>query len=231
MESTLDDAPTVNGVPLAGPFIGDIQATHRFISPRMFRSDFFEFFSKVHPGVPALMYLPLVAFVLWHGARVSSPGVLGGTFVGGFLIWTLTEYLLHRFYFHIDPRTPVRKWLYFYSHGIHHQYPDDFYRLVMPPLLSAIPAGLFWALVRATLPASVVPGLFAGFACGYVYYDYVHFATHHVKPPRAAWLAPIATVMKEQRRRHMRHHFQDHDRGFGVSMPLWDHVFGTHEGP
>jgi dihydroceramide fatty acyl 2-hydroxylase len=36
--------------------------------------------------------------------------------------------------------------------------------------------------------------------------------------------------MKEQRRRHMKHHFQDHTVGFGVSMPLWDHVFGTHEG-
>ena len=26
---------------------------------------------------------------------------------------------------------------------------------------------------------------------------------------------------------HMRHHFQDDTRGFGVSSPFWDHVFGT----
>jgi sterol desaturase/sphingolipid hydroxylase (fatty acid hydroxylase superfamily) len=25
----------------------------------------------------------------------------------------------------------------------------------------------------------------------------------------------------------MRHHFQDHRYGFGVSSPLWDVVFGT----
>jgi sterol desaturase/sphingolipid hydroxylase (fatty acid hydroxylase superfamily) len=26
---------------------------------------------------------------------------------------------------------------------------------------------------------------------------------------------------------HMRHHFQDDTRGFGVSAPFWDRAFGT----
>ena len=26
---------------------------------------------------------------------------------------------------------------------------------------------------------------------------------------------------------HMRHHFQDDTKGFGVSAPFWDYVFGT----
>jgi dihydroceramide fatty acyl 2-hydroxylase len=25
----------------------------------------------------------------------------------------------------------------------------------------------------------------------------------------------------------MRHHFQDHESGFGISAPFWDHVFRT----
>ena len=25
----------------------------------------------------------------------------------------------------------------------------------------------------------------------------------------------------------MRHHFQDDERGFGISAPYWDRVFGT----
>jgi sterol desaturase/sphingolipid hydroxylase (fatty acid hydroxylase superfamily) len=29
------------------------------------------------------------------------------------------------------------------------------------------------------------------------------------------------------RERHMRHHFQDETRGFGISAPYWDDVFGT----
>ncbi|MDB4930345.1 MAG: fatty acid hydroxylase [Myxococcaceae bacterium] len=230
MQTTIEEIPTVHGQPLASPSIGDIEATHRFAMPRMFRNEFLEFFSKVHPAVPAAMYVPVTAFFAWRSVATAGALVAAATLFAGFMLWTLAEYLLHRFYFHIPPTTPVRKWLYFYSHGIHHQYPDDFYRLVMPPLLSAVPAAIFYAAFRATLPAAWVPGLFAGFAAGYLYYDYVHFATHHVKPPRAAWLSPIANVMKEQRRRHMKHHFQDHTKGFGVSMPLWDHVFGTHEG-
>jgi dihydroceramide fatty acyl 2-hydroxylase len=64
---------------------------------------------------------------------------------------------------------------------------------------------------------------------GYLGYDYIHFAVHHVRPPRAAWLAPVARWFKASRRRHLRHHFDDHARGFGVSTSLWDHVFGTHD--
>ena len=37
-------------------------------------------------------------------------------------------------------------------------------------------------------------------------------------PPRAGRLL---------RELHMRHHFQDHTRGFGVSAPFWDYVFRT----
>ena len=33
---------------------------------------------------------------------------------------------------------------------------------------------------------------------------------------------------KRLREHHMRHHFQDHSAGYGVSSPLWDHVFRTY---
>jgi sterol desaturase/sphingolipid hydroxylase (fatty acid hydroxylase superfamily) len=230
VQSTVEETPVIDGSPLAGPFIGDINATHRFVHPRMFRSDFMEFFSKVHPAVPAFMFVPVIAFTAWRAAALGGAPIALGTLAAGFVFWTLTEYLLHRFYFHLAPTTTVRKWLYFYSHGIHHQYPDDFYRLLMPPILSVGAAALFYGLFALALPPAMASGLFAGFVLGYLYYDYVHFATHFAKPPRAAWLSPIANMMKEQRRRHMKHHFQDHTKGFGVSMPLWDHVFGTHEG-
>ena len=229
VQTMAEETPVIDGSPLAGPYIGDINATHRFVHPRMFRSDFVEFFSKVHPAVPGILFVPVVGFFAWRSATLAGAPLMAGTLLGGFLFWTLMEYVLHRFYFHLAPTTNLRKWLYFYSHGIHHQYPDDYYRLLMPPILSVGAASLFYGLFALLLPATVVPGLFAGLLLGYLYYDYVHFATHHVKPPRAAWLSPIANLMKEQRRRHMKHHFQDHTKGFGVSMPLWDRVFGTLE--
>ncbi len=196
---------------------------------RMFRSDFIEMFSKVHPVVPALLFVPVMCWFAYHGWL--GQGVLAwvGSFLGGFVAWTLTEYVLHRTVFHIRLRGPVSKFLYFYSHGIHHQYPDDYYRLVMVPAVSVPLAFLFYTAFRLTLPDAVAHTAFAGFALGYLGYDYIHFATHHLKPPRARVLAPLAHLFRVARKRHMLHHFDDHGRGYGVSMSLWDHVFGTHD--
>ena len=61
--------------------------------------------------------------------------------------------------------------------------------------------------------------LFSGFIAGYLTYDYTHFHLHHHVPKTAAG--------KQLREQHMRHHFQDHRYGYGVSSPLWDYVFRT----
>ena len=47
----------------------------------------------------------------------------------------------------------------------------------------------------------------------------LHYHVHH-HVPRSAW-------GKRLRELHMRHHFQDHERMFGVTAPWWDYVFGT----
>lgn len=200
---------------------------YRKTNARMFVSGFIEFFSKVHPAIPGIMFVPVAAYFAWQGWLVQSlPGLLASVALG-VLIWTFTEYTLHRFYFHMSPTNSVKRFLFFYSHGIHHAYPDDFYRLVMVPIVSIpLAVGFYW-LFRATMPVWMVSGAFTGMVLGYLTYDYVHFATHHVKPPRAAILAPVAHVMKVQRKRHMKHHFEEHDTGYGVSTVLWDVVFGT----
>ncbi len=207
-----------------------VEPIHRHTIARMFENDLIEFFSKVHPIIPALIYVPVV---LWMGAAsLTDFGVpaLALSFVFGLLFWTLTEYTLHRFLFHIEPRGPVSRLIYFNLHGVHHQYPDDYFRLVMVPVVSLPLAFFFYWLFGQMLPPSGVSGAFAGMVLGYLLYDYSHFATHFVRPPKAAWLDPVAQVMMAQRKRHMKHHFGDHDRGFGVSTGFWDHVFGTVDG-
>ena len=54
------------------------------------------------------------------------------------------------------------------------------------------------------------------FIAGYLTYDYTHFHLHHH--------VPKTTAGKQLREQHMRHHFQDHRYGYGVSSPLWDIV-------
>ncbi len=194
---------------------------------RVFNSGFLEIFSKVHPIVPALIYVPVVAATLWFGlARVALPQAVLAI-VGGLFFWSLLEYTLHRFLFHLPRRGPVSTWTYLTFHGVHHMYPDDTLRLVMVPSVSLPLAAVFWAVFSALMPDGVWQAAFAGLVAGYLNYDYSHWATHFLKLPRAGLLAPFARILKGQRRRHMRHHFADHDLGYGVSTGFWDHVFRT----
>ena len=58
--------------------------------------------------------------------------VVSGFFLLGVLLWTLLEYLIHRYIFHYEPKTGVGKRLHYIIHGVHHDYPNDGKRLVMP---------------------------------------------------------------------------------------------------
>mgnify|MGYP006161246883 CR=1 FL=1 len=75
--------------------------------------------------------------------------------------------------------------------------------------------GLF-VLAMGTPAADVFA---AGFLFGYLVYDMTHYHVHHHRP--------TSRLGKLVRELHMRHHFQDDTRGFGVSAPWWDHAFGT----
>jgi 4-hydroxysphinganine ceramide fatty acyl 2-hydroxylase len=189
-------------------------------SVRMFKNEFVEFCSKVHPAVPLVIYLPFVAVMLyvarWHNQLPVLTIV--GLFVLGMLLWTLFEYVVHRFVFHYEPKSRLGKRLHFIIHGVHHDYPNDARRLVMPPSVS-IPVAFVMYFLFAALFGRFAPVLSAGFAFGYVCYDSMHYATHHFSAKRGvfAWL----------KRYHLHHHFKDDARGYGISSPLWDYVFGT----
>ena len=62
-----------------------------------------------------------------------------GLFVGGYLMWTLFEYWLHRIVFHFEPEEGIGARLHWIIHGVHHDHPNDPMRLVMPPAVS-VPA-------------------------------------------------------------------------------------------
>lgn len=189
-------------------------------SVRMFESPFLERFTRVHPAVPHALFLPVVAVCFWLGARAGlAPGRLALLGAGGLAVWTLTEYLMHRWVFHFKPRSDRQRWFYFMIHGVHHDYPNDSRRLVMPPLVSLPLAALFFALFWAALPPDHAPPFFAAFILGYLGYDTAHFAIHHF-----AMRGPLLRVLK---RHHLRHHFVYGDLNFGVSTPVWDYLFRT----
>lgn len=194
-------------------------------SPPMFESAFIDKFSRTHWSVVPILHIPAAMIVLTLGVvrGVSVPVSLGLAF-GGFVAWTLTEYWLHRLFFHW---TPGGKWgerMHFLVHGVHHRWPRDRYRLVMPP---AVSIALFWIFIALFLGTMGDYGFafHAGFALGYVYYDTMHYFIHH-HSPRWEW-------QKKLRRHHLAHHSPkyQHDCKFGVSITIWDHVFGTYGMP
>lgn len=190
-------------------------------TPRMFENDFFEFFSKVHWTVPIWLYVPLVGYLIWYSVfvlHVSGIAIIGLFLIGVFL-WTFAEYMLHQFVFHYHPTSALGKRIFWILHGVHHDYPNDPLRLVMPPIVSLPLAVLFYSLFELLIGKYYAPSLMAGFTLGYLIYDISHYAIHHfnIKGSYFGWI----------REHHLRHHFSDPKRGFGVSSPLWDIVFRT----
>jgi 4-hydroxysphinganine ceramide fatty acyl 2-hydroxylase len=187
---------------------------------RMFESNFMEFFSHVHPATPVILYGPIIALMLYLAFVQKGLSFLTvlGFFVVGVLTWTLLEYVIHRYIFHYEPKTRVGKLLHFIMHGVHHDYPNDATRLVMPPIISVPLAVVFYVVFILTL-GRFAPAALAGFGFGYVCYDTIHYATHHFAMKRGVW--------RWLKQYHLRHHYQDDHAGYGVSSPLWDYVFRT----
>src|SRR5437773_9099057 len=143
---------------------------------RMFESDFVEFFSRVHPATPLVLYMPVVSYMLYVSLSQRKLSILAvaALFLLGVLLWTLIEYLIHRYIFHYEPKTHLGKRLHYIIHGVHHDYPNDSRRLVMPPSISIPLAFLFYGLFLLIF-RSLVPGLFAVLVFGYVWYVMFHF--------------------------------------------------------
>jgi sterol desaturase/sphingolipid hydroxylase (fatty acid hydroxylase superfamily) len=188
-------------------------------SPRMFENELLDKLSRIHPVVVPVMYVPAIVILLVlgliHGAGALTPIWM----FGGYLFWTLTEYWLHRLVFHFEPENGIGARLHWIIHGVHHDHPNDPLRLVMPPSVSVPLAALFIFAFSLVIGSPGFLPFAAGFLSGYLAYDMLHYHVHHHHPTTA--------LGKRLRELHMRHHFQDHERGYGVSAPFWDYVFGT----
>jgi sterol desaturase/sphingolipid hydroxylase (fatty acid hydroxylase superfamily) len=196
--------------------------SNRDESLRLFNNRLLDKLSYVHWSYPLIFWIPIICYCGYSALKARPVGSLAipAAFLGGVAFWTLSEYLLHRFVFHYEPSTEWGKRLHFLIHGVHHDYPNDSKRLVMPPLLAAIFVTPFYLLFRIVLgDGAVFYAFLAGFLVGYLVYDMTHYAVHHAKLSHPLWIS-----LKQH---HFVHHYQDPNHGFGVSSKLWDIVFHT----
>ena len=190
-------------------------------SPRMFESDLVDYFSRTYPAIVPILYVPgaLIPFVYAVAKLKLNVAVCCSLAVLGFVAWTLTEYWLHRTLFHKSFKGPIGERVHFLIHGVHHRWPKDKYRLVMPPAVSLSLYIVFLGLFSFIFGPHYRWPFLAGFVTGYMVYDVTHFAIHHIRP--------VTERGKRLRRHHLLHHFKDSRRRFGVSTMIWDWVFGT----
>ena len=160
-----------------------------------------------------------MVYGLWRGFARET-GVLGtlGLFGVGLLIWSMIEYGLHlRWVFHHTFKQNLDGFL---VHGYHHEFPEDPYRLVAPPLMSWPLGAVIASVYLLTFGPHRAWQVFAGTSVGYVAYDWIHYYTHHARPKY--WLG------KRLRRYHMLHHHKHWDKGYGISTPFWDLILRTY---
>ena len=112
--------------------------------------------------------------------------------------------------------------MHFLIHGVHHDHPNDPLRLVMPILLSGPIMIIAWFV--ATLLFGGDPALPGA---GRLRHRLSHL--RHGALSTRTTRQPTTKLGLTLRRLHLMHHFRDHDKGFGVSAPYWDFVFGTAE--
>ncbi len=188
-------------------------------SPRMFKSDFLEKFSRVHPSVPPLLFGPVIiaGYILGFANGVGLDALW--LIPGGYFFWTLSEYWIHRIVFHWEPDHGIGARFHYLAHGVHHDHPNDPMRLVMPPSVSVPLAAIFVFAFYLVLGSPDFFVFGASFLLGYLVYDMTHYYVHHFKPR--------TRLGHKLRELHMRHHFQDATKSYGISAPYWDTLFRT----
>ena len=149
------------------------------------------------------------------------PALLVAAFLGGWFAWTLGEYLMHRFAMHeLKGRGLPSK-----EHLRHHADRDSILEKWPIAWTGIVVVGFVAFVVIGGLVAgrSVGIAMFAGWVFGYGFYDLHHWRAHR---------RPIANRYERWlRRHHFHHHFGHPMANHGVTIPLWDHVFGTYEAP
>lgn len=185
---------------------------------RLFRNPWLEKLTVIHLSAFIALWAALLPAIGVTGLYVA-PTLWAVPLVGaGLVVWTLTEYALHRYVFHFEPRSPMLQQAMFVIHANHHADANDPLRNLMPPIVS-IPVGMaVWSLSVWVLGAQGTWFLL-GFMTGYVVYDLVHYACHQF-PMKGR----MARMLKTH---HMRHHHFKVEGNYAITGMIWDRVFAT----
>ena len=175
---------------------------------------------------------PMTAFytaysllVMFLALRSSHPWVAIIFYAFGLSVWTLVEYLFHRFVLHgrfAPGKGIIRKFLHARLdplHLEHHARPFDGHH-INGELRDLLPLFFVAAPISFIAPICTLPVLLAGVVQCYVIEEWVHHSVHFYN-----FHSPYFRYIK-------RHHYYHHspkglEQGYGLTNGFWDIVFKT----
>jgi sterol desaturase/sphingolipid hydroxylase (fatty acid hydroxylase superfamily) len=191
------------------------------MKPRMFKNPIMELLSLSGPILMVSYHLIVSSILLSYGYNLlhldNSMYLLIGLFFSGIICWTLAEYILHRYLFHLESENSFIKAFHYAMHGYHHEKPNDVNRLFMPPVPVTLFLIAFFGLFYLIMGKYVWIFL-PGFEIGYLMYSFIHYSIHTRNSPK---------LLQRIWSNHVMHHYGEADKAFGVSSILWDKIFST----
>ena len=156
------------------------------------------------------VYVPLIAgAIAWNVYAGAATLAMAMSLAGGLCLWTLIEYLMHRFAFHG-----------FAPHYQHHADPVNPAYILAPVWFSLTASGAVWMIAAwAAGSWSLAALIAAGAMSGYLAYEWVHLRIHSQ--------AAGGPLLRAWRKHHFYHHYADDRRCYGVTTPLWDLALGS----
>ena len=168
--------------------------------------------SKVNYWATYAVDLALMMFFLaWDALSLHvGVGIIAAYYALGLLSWTLTEYVFHRWVYHLDYG------IFSHGHDRHHEDPTCY--VAMPWFVTPILFIPLQQLVAGYFGVHGFSSFVAGWFGGFVAYSFMHHSLHHYKLP-FAWYRHLQS-------QHRIHHALP-ETNFGVTVRFWDRVFGT----
>jgi sterol desaturase/sphingolipid hydroxylase (fatty acid hydroxylase superfamily) len=136
-------------------------------------------------------------------------------FLTGVILWTLTEYLLHRFLGHVHKGKNFFK----AEHGQHHARFNYFAPAYKKAFMAVVVTTVLFMLVSQVATTAATLAFITGFVGMYIVYEVTHYRFHLRQP--------IARPFIILRKHHFYHHFHNPQKNHGVTTRFWDRVFGT----
>jgi sterol desaturase/sphingolipid hydroxylase (fatty acid hydroxylase superfamily) len=147
--------------------------------------------------------------------------IISALFLGA-LLWTLTEYVLHRFLGHVKKRLLIRT--RFHKEHTKHHLKRDYFAGAQDKLLTLLATAPVIYILSLMISDSWFAAFFTlGFTLMYLSYELIHWRMHVKAPPHL--------YASKMRAHHFYHHFVDETMNHGVTTPIWDWVFGTYRRP